>query len=242
MRNIVSNLKDKNILLIFLPPGLGEDILVQYLKAGARVVVVGKENGRLEGLSRICEAESSRCRVIEFGGKANQFWEGLEVSIKEEISSASIIYNFIGTLFLKIKVRGELQDWRLDLNPESRNRIELVDTILSNLQPGHRCLWFNIVYGKGGHKDGKEVFCNTRYGVTGLSTAIETNPALSGIKVINICLTYMKEHPEEFAVTHCNHCVSEKFRGEIDEIKDRDATAGFLVNKSSKLLNEIAGK
>jgi NADP-dependent 3-hydroxy acid dehydrogenase YdfG len=240
MRDL-SNLKNKNVLLIFLPTGLGEEILVQYLKAGARVLGLVKGGGRPGSLPVFCEADSSRFRVIEFDGRARQFWDGLKASIREEISSASIIYNFIGTLFLKMKVRGELQDWRLDLDPESRNRIELVDTILSNLEPEHRCLWFNLVYGRGGQIDGKEVFCNTRYGVTGFSMAMEANPALSGIKVINICLTYMKEHLEEFAVSHCTHCVSEKFSGEIDDIKDKNAIARFLVDKSSKLLEEIKG-
>jgi len=127
------------------------------------------------------------------------------------------------------------QNWKDNLNQASRNRFELVDIILNSFTPGKKCLWFNVVHGKGGHTPGEQVFCNTRYGVTGYTRAIQMNPALSGIKVINIFLTYMREHFTAHRVEHCNHCVSEKFRGEIDKVKKDKDIAEFLVEKSFHL-------
>lgn len=227
-------------MLIFPPRGLGEEILFKYLETGARVLVLVEGDGGLDGLSKISEDDKSRCTVIKPEGKAKPFWDSLKPTLQEKISSASIVYNFIGNLFLRIKVEGEHQDWRVNLDQASRNRLELVDLVMSNYRRNHRCLWFNVVYGKGGHVEGEQVFCNTRYGVTGFSRAMEMNPALAGIKVINICLTYMHDRFHEYKVTHCNHCVSEKFRGEIDAVKKEKDIAGFLVKKSSQLLEEIA--
>ena len=67
------------------------------------------------------------------------------------------------------------------------------------------------------------------------------NPVFKGVKVVDVCLTYLKHKSNKNRVLHCAHCIAEKFTEETVNLDTPREIARFLVEKSQQLLTIARG-
>ena len=235
--NNISN-QAKKILLLFPWKTVGEKVLVRYLEKGNRVVLFtfsAKEKTiyqtRFRQFKKLVD-------VFSIEDSTEDFWEQLSPTDKDKISRPDILLNFIGNELIKIKVEGEGENWEIDSQAQGQRRMDFIDLLLRKFPIKKNSVWINVVYGMGGQSNKVHIFCSTRYGVMGITEILKMSPVLSGVKIVNICLTYLKHKEDQSRVLHCSHCVAQKFGEEPINFSSPENIAAFLVEKSEKLLAE----
>ncbi len=229
--------KDKKILLLFPWKTVGEKLLVRFLEKGNRVVFFTFSAKEESFFRNRYPQFKNLLNVYSPQDSPEDFWEQLSPADKEIISQPDILLNFIGNELIKIKVEGEGENWKIDSQARGKRRMDFIDLLLRKFPIKKKSVWINVVYGMGGQSNKTDIFCSTRYGVMGITEILKMNPALSGVKLVNICLTYLKHKEDRGRVLHCSHCVAQKFGEETINFTSPESIAAFLVEKSEELLS-----
>ncbi len=230
------------VLLLFPKFHLGEEMVSRFLKAGFQVVLFTLSAEDAAKFRDRFKNQSQAVDVFLIPQKGERFWEQLTAAEKQRLQGPDIILNFVGNELMKIRVQGEGAEWHIDHRATGQRLMGFVDSLLQQVEMKSPSLWINIVHGVGGQSGKEEIFCSTRYGVMGLTEILKMNPALKGVEVVDICLTYLRHKQNKERVFHCAHCVAEKFSEEEIKLDTPGDIAAFLIEKSRQLLTEVQRK
>jgi hypothetical protein len=126
------------------------------------------------------------------------------------IVHARAVISFVGKDYLALKVRGRGEEWRIDATDPVQLRISFMEMVLNKSEAASRSLWVNLSSGQHGKDPTGEVFCNTKYSLSGFPRAPQLMPRLSRFEVLNLCLTYFRKTPSGGGPIHCRHCVTQE--------------------------------
>jgi NAD(P)-dependent dehydrogenase (short-subunit alcohol dehydrogenase family) len=195
---------EKLLLLLFPPARLGSRILAAFSRAGYRVIVfLLAEEDR-----SFCSRGTVQCLTLTAPLEA--FWEGLDDSLVEATVHARAVISFVGKDYLALKVRGRGEEWSINATDPAQLRISFMEMVLGKSEASARSLWVNLSSGQHRRGPSGEVFCNTKYSLTGFSRALQLTPRLSRFEVVNLCLTYFRKGPSGSGPIHCQHCITQE--------------------------------
>jgi len=110
--------------------------------------------------------------------------------------------------------------------------------MLNKIAAKEKALWFNLAVGRHERNAAGELFCNTKYGLTGIGKAFELMPKLRNFEVISICLTYLRKNRNLSAPAHCPHCVTEDLASAGHPLTSADDLPQFLLHRLKGLLEK----
>ncbi len=142
------------------------------------------------------------------------------------------VLNCSGHDYIKIQITGNQEKWKLDSASGPAQRIAFVDQLLNRIPEGNEINWINVVYGRGGKSSSADVYCDSRYAVSGLHHALNMNPSFRSLKIQDLCLTYLRQRNNPGCTVHCQQCSAEKFANEEIPLQNVDDIARFLIRRS----------
>ncbi len=202
--------ENRMVLLLFPTRQLGRRLASSLSDAGYKTCLFVQSEEDIRLFSRL--PGLSKETLIAMGGSASlpAFWDNLDVPQREIIGQARAIIYFIGSDFTRLRVSGNGEQWGINPANAAQSRLSFSEFLLSKLAAREKCLWFNLGLGRHETNEDGEIFCNTRYGLTGLGKVFELTPGLRNFEVINICLTYLRNGGKGGAPAHCPNCVTEQ--------------------------------
>ncbi len=226
----------RQVLFLFPRTQLAKKLLSRYLANGFQIIlfILPKKTEHFSLENDITSSKS--LEIIEIKNQPQPNWEYFSPDQRKRIQNSGLIINFVGNDLLRMKVKDKDEEWNIDTKSPIQIRMAFIDNLLQNLAADRRYIWINLAIGMMGRAHDKDIFCNTRYGLTGLKTIIQMNPSLSDIEIINICLTSFRHKPGDTAMGHCSNCLTDRFDAEIEHISNDDDFADFLLGKSLQLL------
>ncbi len=212
--------EEKMVLIFFPPRRLGAKLVQSFTDAGYRtfLFVLPGEEAR----------HSKNLVTVNVTMPLAHFWNDLDPSLKEIVGRSRAVVNFIGSDFSALKVRGQGEEWNIDETNSAQLRFSFLELVLGNFTSKGKALWFNLAMGRHKRNAAGELFCNTKYGLTGLEKVFELTPKLRNFEVINICLTY-------FTSTHCEHCVTEELAASGQTLTGEGDIPRFLLQRIEAL-------
>ncbi len=201
---------EKSLLLLFPPRRLGSRILAAFSPAGYRTLLSLLSDPDQDFFSRLSAPDPGSVRCLLLTAPVAQFWEQLDSSVTKAIVRARAVISFVGRDYLALKVRGRGEEWSMDASAPAHLRIAFMELLLAKSEAAARSLWVNLGSGQHGQGPAGEVFCNTKYGLTGFASALRLTPRLSNFEVVNLCLTYFRQSPSGGGPRHCQHCVTQE--------------------------------
>ncbi|MFZ0389827.1 MAG: hypothetical protein WAN36_05160 [Calditrichia bacterium] len=233
----MSNQKQHTILLLFPWKKLGKEVISRFLQTENHIILITHSAEDQTFFKDNTAGPNPDLRILRMGKEPEKFWQELPADVKQQIKQSALVINFIGTDFIKMKTGGEGTDWEIDPDQPAQQRFSFITLLLDNIEKTVHCKWINLVRGAVGAGNQPFTFCATRYNIIGFTHLVEMNPKLSGMEMVNICLSYLKHRDEGVRVTHCTHCVAEKYRMENIDLSTSESIADFLVKKSHALMS-----
>lgn len=228
--------ESKHILLLFPWRGLGEATIWQLLEKSYQIYLILQSSDDKNYFENKFQSQSDLLNIYLLQDEPALFWRQLSQADSEVIRQPYLVFNFIGKDFLTMNVEGEGEKWNIDLSEPSHLRFAFTDLLLNHFPPNIQCTWINLVYGAAGHTGKKNIFCQTRYTIMGFTNLVKMNPLLGNVEMINVCLTYLKHRDKADRVTHCTHCVAEKYQDELIHLDTPEKIASFLIRKGEELV------
>lgn len=213
--------EEKMVLIFFPPRRLGAELVRSFTEAGYRTflfVLPGEKAGH----------STKNLLTVKVTMPLARFWNNLDPALKEMIGRSRAVVNFIGGDFSALKVSGQGEEWNIDGTASAQIRFSFLELVLGNFSPKGKALWFNLAIGRHKRNEAGGLFCNTKYGLTGLEKAFELTPKLHNFEVINICLTY-------FTSMHCEHCVTEELAASGQPLTGEADIPRFLLQRVEAL-------
>jgi thioredoxin reductase len=218
--------EEKMVLILFPPRRLGAQLVQSFTDAGYRTflfVLPGEEHS-----SQPPALHRKNLVTVNVTMPLARFWNDLDPALKEMIGRSPAVVNFIGGDFSALKVSGQGEEWNIDGTASAQIRFSFMELVLGNFSSKGKALWFNLAMGRHKRNADGELFCNTKYGLTGLGKVFELTPKLRNFEVVNICLTY-------FTSTHCTHCVTEELAASGQPLTGEEDIPRFLLQRIEAL-------
>ncbi|NOZ62538.1 MAG: hypothetical protein GXO74_12770 [Calditrichaeota bacterium] len=228
----------RQVLFLFPRTKFAKKLLSLYLANGFQVILFNLTEKKKQFLPEDDIAPAESLKIIKVGDQPLSNWKNFSQPLMNQIQNSRLIINFVGKDLLRVKIKNKDEDWNIDTKNPIQVRMAFIDSLLKNLASDRRYVWINLAIGMMGRAHDKNIFCNTRYGLTGLKTVIQMNPSLSDIEIINICLTSFRNKSGKATMEHCANCLTDKFEEEIDHISDDDDFADLLLEKSLQSLQQ----
>jgi thioredoxin reductase (NADPH) len=201
---------EKMVLVLFPPRRLGTRLAHNFSDAGCKtyLFLLPDEDARYFSQLRVLKREN--LITVKVTTPLAHFWNNLDPSFRDVIRRSRVVINFIGSDFSTLKVTGRGEEWNINGTDSAQIRFSFVELMLGNFTSKEKSLWFNLGMGRHKRNAAGELFCNTKYGLTGLRKVFELTPKLSNFEVISICLRYLSKDSNRNAPAHCTHCVTEE--------------------------------
>jgi hypothetical protein len=216
----------EKLIILFPQRALGMRI-IQNLPNVYRLVVFVLSEEELHYFKRLKEERKLDMQIVHAKDTITDFWNKHGSVFNKSLNATRGVINFMGRDWLKMRIEQNGVDWKINhSNPENK-KLALAENILHALVEGQPVIWINLAYGT--HKpsaDGR-IYCNTRYGLTGFSKAIELTPGLQNVVIINICMNYFFSGRSKTLQLHCRNCVSAQF---MDAKLNRKIDNDFLLS------------
>lgn len=228
---------NKTLLMLFPSQNLGDKILVKFLGEEFKVTLFTfskKDRGHFLAFKKNGGEEIS---VINLEIPIQSFWEKMTSNLKENILSSSVVIYFMERDFQKVRIHGDGEEWRINPGDMAQVKFAFVERILNNLLKREKVIWINLAFGSHLQSKNGQIYCNTRYGVTGFTKIMELTPHLQNIETVNICLTYFRESGNLAKRPHCSHCITEKVVDKKILLNRRVDVAQFLLEKVDSILS-----
>jgi hypothetical protein len=205
------------------------------LGAGFKIHLFVLSKRDAEHFSQLSMPNRENLLIVKVSTPLAGFLEGLDPAVREAIYHARAVINFVGSDFSRMKVTARGEEWSIDTADPAQSRFSFTELILGNFLTKGKVLWFNLGLGRHERTPTGEIFCNTKYGLTGLGKAFELTPKLSNIEVISICLTYLHKGKSRSSTAHCAHCVTEELSAKGQPLTSQAEIPNFLLSRIGQL-------
>ena len=227
------------VLILFPTRKLGFRIARSLSDAGYGTYLFVQSEADMTHFSRLRGLSEENVITKQVSAPLPDFWDNIDLSLRETITQARVIIYFIGSDFAKLKVTGQDKEWGINPTNSAQIRLSFVEFVLSKLAAKGKSLWFNLGTGRHEKSEAGEIFCYTRYGLTGLGKAFEITPSLRNFEVISICLTYLCNRANGSAPAHCPNCVTEELNVGDQPLTRESDLVPFLLRRIGKLFDEV---
>ena len=231
--------ENRMILILFPTRKLGFQLGRSLSDAGYRTCLFMQAEEDMKHFSRLRGLSEENVITMQVSAPLPGFWDNMDVSLKETIKQARVIIYFLGSDFAKLKVTGHGEEWGIDPTNSTQIRLSFAEFVLGKLAAKGKSLWFNLGTGRHETSETGELFCYTRYGLTGLGKAFELTPGLRNFEVISICLTYLRNRGIGSATAHCPNCITEELNVGDQPLARESDVVPFLLRRIGKLLEEV---
>jgi len=227
---------EKMVLIFFPPQRLGAILASCFSDAGYKTLLflLSDEDARFFSQLRVVHGEN--LSTVKVTTPLTRFWDNLHPALRNEITKTRAVINFIGSDFSTLKVAGRNEEWSISGTAPAQKRFSFVELMLGNFLSKEKSLWFNLGVGRHERTADGELFCNTKYGLTGLGKAFELTPKLSNFQVISICLTYLREEGSPNSPMHCTHCITEDLVAGGQPLDKEEDIPQFLLGRIEEAL------
>ncbi len=225
----------KAIFVFFPPRQLGARIARKFSEMGYGIFLFLLQDEDENFFSHLRVPNRQNIIPIKVFTPLARFWEGVDPALKNAILHARAVINFIGADFSKLKVTGHGEDWNIDVSDPTQVRFSFLEIFLSNAEIKERSLWFNLGTGRHVKNSTGEIFCNTKYGMTGFAKAFELTPRLRNLEIISVCLTYLSRDRTGSGSSHCTHCITEELVDGGKRLTSEREIPDFLLNRIEEL-------
>ncbi|MGQ9629071.1 MAG: hypothetical protein ACUVXI_01995 [bacterium] len=232
---------DKVLLMLFPPRRLGKKILRRFLKGEYKVFLFTLSEEDREYFSNFKKGGEESPSVIRVETPLQTFW-GKIPPLKDTILRPRVTIHFMGKDFLEIKIGGRDEEWEINPSDTAQIKFAFIETILQNFCREDKSVWINLASGVHARSETGQIFCNTRYGLTGFTKVMELTPHLANIEVINVCLTYFGKASEGVEMVHCSHCVTEKLIEQGLSLGEKEDISELLVRRIEALLSPTTNR
>ncbi len=218
--------EERMVLILFPPQRLAAGLARTFTDAGYRTflfVLPGEEASPPPAL------RLNNLLTVNVTLPLARFWSDLDPALKEMIGRCRAVVNFIGGDFSELKVRGQGEEWVLDGTDSAQIRSSFLELVLDNFSSKGKALWFNLGTGRHMRNAAGDLFCNTKYGLTGLEKVFELTPKLRNFEVVNICLTYFS------TPLHCQHCVTEELAASGQPLNTEEDVPRYMLQRVEAL-------
>lgn len=204
----------EKLIILFPPRTLGMRI-IQNLPSPYELVVFVLSAGEQHYFEHLTVERTLDMEIVHAQGAITDFWNKYSSAFHEYLFQTRGVINFMGRDWLTMRIEQKGVDWKIDhSNPENK-KLALAENILHALIKREQVVWINLAYGTHRPSADGQIFCNTRYGLTGFLKAVELTPGLENIEIINICINYFGSRNNKTQRIHCRHCVSAQFMDAI---------------------------
>ncbi|MBD3225215.1 MAG: hypothetical protein GF313_10830 [Caldithrix sp.] len=228
---------NQTIILIFPWQTLAREMIAYYKALSVNLFIFVDQNADMQYLLRTFRDFPSNTSIHHIEKPITSFWQSLPDEKIQKLSEPDIVFNFIGNEFLQIDIRGEGEEWQIDANDKPQIHFAFVEELIERLSLTKKITWLNVVYGRTKLSDGKQVFCQSRYGIMGFNNLIRLNPDLQKINIYDVCLTYLRHKQHKDKVEHCQYCSKETFGDHAFDLREPGTIRDFLVNTANEKLN-----
>ena len=204
----------EKLIILFPQRTLGTRI-IQNLPTPYELVVFVLSAGEQHYFEHLKVAGKLDMEIVHAQGAITDFWNKYSSAFDKFLKQTRGVINFVGRDWLKMRIEQNGVDWKIaHSNPENK-KLALAENILHALVKREQVVWINLAYGTHRPSADGQIFCNTRYGLTGFLKAIELTPELKNVEIINICMSYFGSRNNKTQRIHCRHCVSAQFMDAI---------------------------
>lgn len=197
MAELVARLDGKTAIVTGASSGIGKAIAEAMAAAGARVIITGRDGGRLASVSRSIEEAGGACRAVRLDLTAPRACEELVAAALEAFGSLDALVHAAGIFRPKPFAQTSLDD--LDRQWEINVRVPFVlsQAALPHLTPGSSLIFISSIAGYVGFPN-STAYCATKGAIELLTRALAVELAPKGIRVNVIApgniRTHMNEH------------------------------------------------
>ncbi len=217
---------------------LGEKIITFFTERDYSVIVLvlsADDKEFFEDSARATlppEKMERKLSVLEILSPAQFSWKDLPAFLSENTAGPKTVVHFLGRDFLEMKTKGNGEEWDINREEKVQVKFAFIERFLQDLMYDGNLLWVNLAYGSHKRSPDGQIWCNTRYGLTGFTRVLELTPHLSAFETLNICLSYFTRTRSPEEITHCDNCITKEH---VDKgsppIIGEDDIAAFLIHK-----------
>ncbi len=230
---------NQTIILILPWSSLAKEMIEQYKKQSVKLIIFVEQESDENFLRKAYTNIPPNVSLYRIEKPFDALWQSMSNEMVDKLNQPDIIFNFIGNEFLQIEIEGEGEDWQIDPEAKPQVHFAFIETYLRHISGKKAIHWFNVVYGRTKLSDGKQVFCQSRYGIMGFNNLIRLNPNFQNIHIQDICLTFLRYKTSKDKVIHCNHCSKESFGEQQFDLRSPRSIANLIIKQAEKKIQQL---